>query len=60
MVWILNIFIYLAVLGLSCSMQTLSCDLLGPLPCPGIEPGPPALAVWSLSHWNRKSLELTL
>ena len=37
------IFIYLAVLGLRCSMWSL-------VPRLGIEPGPHALGAWSLSH----------
>ena len=40
----LFLFIYLAALGLCCGMWDL-------IPQPGIEPRPPALAVWSLSHW---------
>ena len=56
-----KLFIYLAVPGLSCSMedcflffcffklsmQTLSCSLWNPVPWPGVEPGPPALAAQS-------------
>ena len=37
------LFIYLALLGLSCGMW-------GLVLCPGIEPRPPALGVQSLSH----------
>ena len=40
-------FLYLAVPGLSCSMRDL-------VPCPGIEPGPPALGAWSLSPWTTR------
>ena len=29
----------------SCGMQTLSCDMWGLIPCPGIEPRAPALGV---------------
>ena len=36
---------FLAALGLICSMQDL-------VPWLGIEPRPPALGVWSLSHWT--------
>ena len=43
----LNIFIYLAVLGPSCGMQSLSCGLWDIVPRPGIEPGPPALGAQS-------------
>ena len=42
-------FIYLAVLSLSCSMWDL-------VPWPGIEPGAPALRVWSLSHWTTREV----
>ena len=38
-----NLFMYLAVPGLSCSMWDLVL-------WPGIEPGPPALGVWNLRH----------
>ena len=43
-------FIYLAVLGLSCRMWTLSCDMWDLVPQPGIEPGHPALGMLRLSH----------
>ena len=44
-------FIYLAVLGLSCSMQTLSCSKWDLVPCSGIRLGPllwehRVLAIW--------------
>ena len=35
---------------ISCSMQTPSCSMWDLVPWPGMEPGPPALGVWSLSH----------
>ena len=41
--WLLFLFIYLAVLSLSCSMQNL-------IPWPGIKPWPPALGARSLSY----------
>ena len=44
------LFIYLAVLGLNCGMWDL-------VPQPGIEPGPLALGVWSLSEDLGTSLE---
>ena len=40
-------FIYLAALGLSCSMWDL-------VPRPGMKPGPPALGARSLSHWTAR------
>ena len=44
-----KIFIYLAVLGVSCGMQDL-------VPWPGIEPGSPALGAWSLNHWATREV----
>ena len=41
--------IYLVALGLSCGMWAL-------VPWPGIEPGPPALGVWDLSHWTTREV----
>ena len=46
---ILKIFIYLAVLGLSCSMWDL-------VPWPGMEPKPPALGAQSLSYWTTREV----
>ena len=45
----LTIFIYLAMPGLSCSMQDL-------VPWPEIEPGPPALRAWNLNHWTTREV----
>ena len=45
------IFIYLSVLGLSCGIW----DLVSR---PGIEPRPPALGTWSLSHWATREVPL--
>ena len=55
-----NLFTYLAVPGLSCSMQTLSCGTWDPEPRPGITPEPPALRVQSLSHWATWEVPLKL
>ena len=33
-------------------MQTLSCGMWDLVPRPGIKPEPPALGMWSLSHWT--------
>ena len=41
--------IYLAALGLSCSMLAL-------VPWPGIEPRPPEWAAWSLNHWTSREV----
>ena len=54
-----NVFlIYLAALGLSCGIWTLSCGMWDLVPWPGIEPGPPALVVQSLSHWTTRLVPL--
>ena len=49
--WVLKkyAFICLSALGLSCGMWEL-------VPQPGIKPGPPALGVWSLSHWTTREV----
>ena len=45
--------IFIAACGMfSCSMWTLSCGMWDLVPCPGTEPGFPALAVWSINHWT--------
>ena len=36
----------------SCGMRPLSCGMWDRVPWPGIEPGPPALGAWSLTHWT--------
>ena len=43
--------LFFAISGLSCS-RTLSCGMWDPVPWPGIEPRPPTLEAWSLSHWT--------
>ena len=47
----LKIVIYLAALSLSCG----TWDLVS---WPGTEPGPPALGVWSFSHWSTREILL--
>ena len=42
-------FIYLAVLGLSCRMWDL-------VPRLGIEPRPPVLGVWNPDHWTTREV----
>ena len=37
-------------------MRTLSCGMWDLVPWPGIEPGPPALEVQSLSHWATREV----
>ena len=51
-------FIYLAASGLSCSIQILACGMWDLVPWPGIEPEPPALGLWSLSHWTNREVPL--
>ena len=48
---ILSLFIYLATPGLSCSMWDL-------VPWAGIEPGPPALGLWSPSYWTTREVPI--
>ena len=40
----------------SCGMWTLSCGMWDLVPWPGIKPEPPALGVWSLSHWTTREV----
>ena len=47
--FLIYLFIYLDTPDLSCSM----CDLVS---WPGIEPGPPDLEAWSLSHWTARKV----
>ena len=44
----------------SCSMRALSCCMWDLVPWLGIEPRPPALGVWSLSHWTTRGISVTL
>ena len=37
-------------------MWTLSCSMWDLVPWPGIEPRPPTLETWSLSHWTHKEV----
>ena len=46
----------LAVLGLCCSMWTLSWGMWDLVPWPVVEPGSPALEAQSLSHWTTKEV----
>ena len=64
------LFTYLAAPGLSCGMWdllvvacefllwTLICGLWDLVPWSGIEPGPPALGAWSLSHWPTREVPI--
>ena len=49
LLWRKILFIFLAVLGLSCNMWDL-------VPRPGIKPGPPELLVWRLSPWATREV----
>ena len=48
-IFFFNFFFFFAALGPSCSMWDTA-------PRPGIEPGPPALAAQSLSHWTTREV----
>ena len=50
------IFLVAACRVFSCGMWTLSCCMWGLVPWPGVEPGPVALGVWSLSHWTTREV----
>ena len=49
-------FIYLTEPGLHCVMWTLSCGLWDLAPWTWIEPGPPALRMWSLIPWTSREV----
>ena len=51
--WFLVGVFYLAALGHSCSMW----DLVS---WPGIEPRPPVLGVWNLSHWTTRKVPVLM
>ena len=38
------------------SAQGLSCNMWDLVPWPGVEPRPPALGAWSLSHWSTREV----
>ena len=40
----------------SCGMQTLSCSTWDLVPRSGVEPSPPALGAWCLSHWTTREI----
>ena len=44
------------MLGLHCSMRTLSCGMFNLVPQPRIEPWSPALGTLSLSHWTNREV----
>ena len=46
--------IFVATLIVACGV--FSCGMWVLVPCPGIKLGPPALGVWSLSHWTTREV----
>ena len=38
--------------------EPLNCDLWDLVPWPGIEPYPPVLGAWSLSHWTTMKFQV--
>ena len=58
----INFFIWLhrvlvAAHGIfSCGLQTLSCSTWDLVPRSGVEPSPPALGAWCLSHWTTREI----
>ena len=39
------------------SWPAMNCSMWGVVPWPGIEPRPPALGGWSLSHWTTREIQ---
>ena len=53
----LNIYLFIWLSRIfSCGVRTLSCYMWNLDPWPGMEPGPPALGVWHLSHWTTRDV----
>ena len=50
-IWLFQVLI-VACRIFSCPIRTLSFGLWNLVSWPGIEPGPPTLGAWSLSHWT--------
>ena len=46
----------MAAPGLSCGTGDLHCSMQALVPQPEIEPRPPALGVWSLTHWTTREV----
>ena len=57
-VWFCQVF-FAACGNFSCHRQTLICGMQDLVPWPGIKPRPPALGVWSLSHWTTKEVHIS-
>ena len=50
-------WILVATCGIfSCGVRTLNCGIWDLVPCPGIEPGLPALEVQNFSHWTTREV----
>ena len=61
--WLCQVLaVALRIFNLHCSIQNhfFSCSMWDLVPSTGIEPGPPALGVWSLSHWTIKDVHIYL
>ena len=55
--WCTGFLIFVITYGIfSWGIWTLSCNLWDLVPWPGMEPGPPALGVWSPSHWTTREV----
>ena len=56
------VFIWLpwvhGIFDLHYSMRTLSCGMWDLVLWPGIEPHPPALGAWSVSHWTTREVPI--
>ena len=49
--------IFVAACGIfSCGMRTFSCGMWDLVSQPGIQPRPPALGAWSLTHWTTREV----
>ena len=53
--WLCLVFVVVCWIFIR-GLRTLSCSMGDLVPWPGIEPGPPALAAWSLSHWPSREV----
>ena len=54
--FLIFIVIYLAVLGLCCSIRRLGCGMWNLVPWIWIKLGPPALVLQSLGHWTPREV----